>query len=266
MQPLVSVVIPCYNAEKYIEECVLSVLKQDYTPIEIIVVDDASTDASVSKIAEYPIIISRNTINVGECRTSAKGFSLAGGTYVCRLSADDMFVNSDHITRQVNEMEKYTLDWCYNNINLMGETIKDSIVCKTSWMPIPIRYSAWFFYLFDNFFLHFPNVCYIIAITRNPINSSALMFRRSTYEKYLTWDHGLVSVCDATLLGTMFLCGLRGRAVHSTGSFYRIHTEQATGKPETTKILSKVRMILCNEIRVTPHPLWMKLTMRFLYG
>ena len=98
MQPLVSVVIPCYNAGDFIEDCVLSVLRQDYSPIEIIVVDDASTDRSVPTIAEYPICISRNTINVGECKTSARGFAMASGKYVCRLSADDMFVNTDHIS------------------------------------------------------------------------------------------------------------------------------------------------------------------------
>ena len=96
MNPLVTVVIPLYNCEEYIEECVLSVLKQDYTPIEIIVVDDASTDGSVAKIAEYPVCISRNTINVGECKTSERGFGLAGGKYICRLSCDDIFVNSNH--------------------------------------------------------------------------------------------------------------------------------------------------------------------------
>jgi glycosyltransferase involved in cell wall biosynthesis len=265
-------IIPCYNAEKYIEECVLSVLKQDYTPIEIIVVDDASTDASVSKIAEYPVIIIRNPMNAGECKTSARGFALATGTYVCRLSADDAFVNTNHISKQVSVMEELNskgmlkYEWCYNSINLVGETIATADVCQSSWVPIPIRYSAWFFYIFDNIFLKFPNVCYIIALTRNPINSSALMFRTSTYKIFLTWDSAFRSVCDATLLGRIFLRGFPGFAIHSMGSFYRTHPAQATGKPETNVISSGVRKELFDNIRYGNHPLWMKLTMRFLYG
>ena len=43
-KPLVSVVIPAYNAEKYIKEAVLSIYKQHYSPLEVVVVNDASTD------------------------------------------------------------------------------------------------------------------------------------------------------------------------------------------------------------------------------
>lgn len=51
--PQVSVIIPAYNAEKYIEECVLSVLKQNYQNLEIIVVNDGSSDSTLSIFDEY---------------------------------------------------------------------------------------------------------------------------------------------------------------------------------------------------------------------
>lgn len=266
MKPSVSVVIPCYNAEEFIEECVLSVLRQDYSPIEIIVVDDASTDNSVSKIAEYPICISRNTINAGECKTSARGFSMASGKYICRLSADDTFVNNNHISRQVEEMERYNLDWCYNSKSLVGNTIESSIETQTSWIPIPIRHSAIFFNVFDNFMLSLTNVCYLIAITRNPINSSALMIRADMYYKSLTWDSSLRTRCDGSLIGKMFLRGLKARAIPEVGAFYRIHSNQATGKQEANRDLVFMRERLCNEIKNNNHPLWMKLIVRCLHG
>ena len=49
-EPLVSVIIPCYNNGKYIEECVRSVLNQSYKNFEIIIINDASTDDSAEKI------------------------------------------------------------------------------------------------------------------------------------------------------------------------------------------------------------------------
>ena len=48
--PLVSVIVSCYNHEKYIEECILSILNQDYKNIELLVVDDGSSDTSVDII------------------------------------------------------------------------------------------------------------------------------------------------------------------------------------------------------------------------
>lgn len=268
MKPLVSVVIPCYNAEKYIDECLDSVMKQDYPSLEVIIVEDCSTDSTRARLALYkstrPARAIYNTQNMGECKTSAKGFAEAKGKYSCRLSADDMFVNPDHISRQVEEMEKYNLDWCYNSKSLVGATLQTATESQTAWVPIPIRYSAKFFNIFDNLFLRFQNVCYLIAITRNPINSSSLMIRAETYHKSLTWDSSLRSVCDGTLIGKMFLMGLKVRAIPTVGAFYRIHPGQATGKPETNRDLAAMRDRLKAEIMNNSHPSWMKFIVRIL--
>jgi len=273
--PLVSVVVPCYNAEKFIADCLQSVIIQDYQPIEIIVVDDCSTDNSVEEIRRFmktstkKVALLCNSHNLGECRTSELGFQKATGEYVCRLSADDMFVNTDHISRQVNEMEMYDLDWCYNNCNLVGETIQDAVVCNTAWLPIPIRYSATAFHIFDNALLkYFPNVCYLIAITRNPINSSALMIRKDVHTTHgKRWDgSGLHSVCDAWLIGNLLLSGAKVRAIHSTGSFYRIHDGQATGKSNTNADAIQMRHVLYKRTLAGDSPVWMKLCVEVLYG
>jgi len=271
-KPLVSVVIPAYNAEKWIYECIDSVMKQDYPNIEIAVVDDASTDNTKQILLKilnstHPcsMIISCHNQNMGECITSSDGFALTTGKYACRLSADDMFVNTNHITKQVEEMEKYNLDWCYNNINLVGRSLYDCKISETSWVPIPIRYSARFFYRFDNLFLKFSDVCYLIAIVRNPINSSALMIRKSTYDKYrLTWDNGYRTCGDSTLIADMFLHGLKVHAIHSIGSFYRIHPDQSTGKPDTNRDYKMIRECLYNEIKNNNNSLWIKITLQVI--
>jgi glycosyltransferase involved in cell wall biosynthesis len=247
---LVSVVIPLYNCEEYIEECVLSVLKQDYTPIEIIVVDDASTDCGVAKIAGYPICISRNTINVGECKTSQRGFEMAGGKYICRLSCDDVYTNPNHISTQVAEMEKYNLDWCYNSIIKTGGSPDTSVTLQTSWFPQ--------LHSIDNIFLHFHNYCYLIAIIKNPVCFGSVMFRADTFRKHLSWDTHARTVCDGYILGQMFLLKLKARAIAKPGSFWRTSDYQQTGKPATTEAYHKLRRYMYDEIKFGNHPLWMK--------
>lgn len=104
-QPLVSVICLCYNHAKYISECIESVLKQTYKNIEIIIVDDASTDGSKAIIREivkdHPEI---NFIdldrNVGNCKAFNKGLAVAKGDYLVDLATDDIF-SSDRIAKQI---------------------------------------------------------------------------------------------------------------------------------------------------------------------
>lgn len=268
--PLVSVVIPCYNAEKWIQECIHSVLMQRYRPIEIVVVDDASTDKSVEEVTKlqqqsdprmkYPCItLLKNETNLGECKTSAKGFDAARGKYICRLSADDMFADRYHLSRQVIEMETNLLDFCYNSLRLQGESLERSERKCPVLLPVPVKLSREWMHIFDNVLLHFPNVCYLITAWNNPINSSSLMIRNSTYQDKLTWDgSGLRSCCDTALIAKMFLKNLKGKAIHEFGSLYRIHTSQATGTTAASYDLRCIQKQIYHEGESDDKPLWMR--------
>ena len=91
----VSVIIPVYNAEKYLPECMESILSQTYKNIEIICVDDGSTDSSAKIIKFYQKIDKRiNLIQqtnqyAGAARNH--GFDVSGGDYIMFLDADDYF-------------------------------------------------------------------------------------------------------------------------------------------------------------------------------
>jgi glycosyltransferase involved in cell wall biosynthesis len=94
-QPLVSVIIPAYNAEAYIDDALRSVLAQSYPKIEIIVVDDGSTDATGERVAAYERTVSyHRQLNSGGFPGVARniGMEMSDGDYICFLDADDVML------------------------------------------------------------------------------------------------------------------------------------------------------------------------------
>lgn len=105
MKPLVSVIIPVFNAGAFIREAVLSVIDQDYRNIEIIIVNDGSTDNSkdiINKLSEnHSNIKTVHRENKGVCYTRNEGISLANGEFIALLDADDVCL-PNRISTQVN--------------------------------------------------------------------------------------------------------------------------------------------------------------------
>lgn len=89
----ISVVIPCYNHESYIEQAIDSVLGQDWPDIDLIIIDDGSSDKSAAVVAEYrnknPDFRFVTRENRGIIRTLNEGIEMAGGDYFCLLASDD---------------------------------------------------------------------------------------------------------------------------------------------------------------------------------
>ncbi|WP_300727646.1 glycosyltransferase family 2 protein [uncultured Bacteroides sp.] len=101
----VSIIIPCYNAEKYIGRSILSALQQSYTQTEIIVINDGSTDNSLSEIQK--IQDSRikliNQTNQGAAKARNNGLQQATGDYIQFLDADDI-LDKDKILNQMKQL------------------------------------------------------------------------------------------------------------------------------------------------------------------
>jgi len=103
--PLVSVLIPCYNAERWIAETLDSVLAQSYRPLEIVVVDDGSTDGTAAVLGRYAargVSIIRQE-NRGQTAALNRGLSAAKGELVQYLDADDLLA-PDKIALQVERL------------------------------------------------------------------------------------------------------------------------------------------------------------------
>ena len=105
MKALVSVIIPLYNGEKYIEETIKSVLSQTYAPVEIIVVDDGSTDKGADIARQYPVILIQQK-NKGISGARNTGINASKGEFIALLDQDDLF-KPNKIELQVNFLNKH---------------------------------------------------------------------------------------------------------------------------------------------------------------
>ena len=88
-KPLVSVIIPVYNGEKYVEQALESVFKQDYQPFEVIVVDDGSTDRTAQIIGKYDNVQYIYQTNQGVATARNTGIENSRGELIAFLDADD---------------------------------------------------------------------------------------------------------------------------------------------------------------------------------
>ena len=107
-KPIVSIIMPCWNSGEYIEESILSALAQDYPAIELIVVDDGSTDAATIAILDglqHPRIKVLREKHAGPSHARNCGIEAASGTYILPLDSDDL-IEPVYVSRCVEVLEQ----------------------------------------------------------------------------------------------------------------------------------------------------------------
>lgn len=113
MEELISIIIPVYNVEKYLESCLNSIINQTYKNIEIIVINDGSTDNSLDIIKKYQeqdnriILIDRE--NKGVLFTRVEGYKISNGKYITFVDSDD-WIEENTIEILYNKCIKYNAD------------------------------------------------------------------------------------------------------------------------------------------------------------
>jgi glycosyltransferase involved in cell wall biosynthesis len=124
--PLVSVVTPVYNGEKYIRRTIESVLAQERAAIEYIVVDGASTDGTMKIVQEYSDRITTivSEPDSGMYNAINKGFALASGTIFSYLNSDDTYLPGT-IAKVVRCFADQALDLCFGNCIYVDATDRE---------------------------------------------------------------------------------------------------------------------------------------------
>lgn len=128
MNPVVSVIIPVYNVQDYIEQCLASVLNQTYRELEVIMINDGSTDNSgilAKKIADSDvrcILITQKNGGLSNARNN--GLARATGKYVYFLDSDD-WIENNTFEILVNSAEVSNCDLVVHNVNVVDATTFD---------------------------------------------------------------------------------------------------------------------------------------------
>lgn len=122
-KPIISIIIPVYNAEKHIELCIENILSQTFKDYEIICIDDGSTDASFKILNEQKLLDKRirviNQENRGPGAARNLGISLAMGTFICFIDIDDCFTDNNSLTNLICAQMRYNSDFVVGKISVI---------------------------------------------------------------------------------------------------------------------------------------------------
>lgn len=245
---MVTVVIPAYNAEEFIEDAVKSCFNQTYRPMETIVVNDGSTDTTANEVKVLADALYKNDFelrlidigkNMGAANALNVGFSSAEGAYICWLSADDIFIDREKIKRQIRYMKRTGADWGYFRDCYSGLNISTARLVKTSYLP-RLR-------IFDPLFIHDSDLRLAMLFFRNPINGSSVVIKKDCVESYGQFDPSTRNVDGDGDLWMRYsalklkLCALKGAPV-----FYREHEKQTSKRKDYMMYgceLTRMRML-----------------------
>ncbi len=210
--PLVSVVISVYNMEGYLEETVNSVLSSDYPNIEIIIMDDGSTDDSLKKayqLAEnYKSIKVFSQVNAGVAHARNNAISRSNGLFIFPLDSDDK-ISTTCISKAVQVL-------------ISDEEVK-CVTCKAEFFGA--RLGEW----------RLPSYSISLLARKNMLPASA-MFRKSDWERVGGYDEQIIAREDWAFWIAVLKDG--GKVVHldDIGLYYRIRNRS---KRVTDRLLKK---------------------------
>lgn len=154
MQSLISVIIPVYNAEKYLSACLESVMAQTYKNLEILLVNDGSTDNSVAVCEEFAVkdqrikLIHKENGGVSSARNC--GLQNANGEYVTFIDSDD-YVDKDYVQALYDALQTDNADMSFCNFVYAGKTLESSgeklpdAICIDKNSPETVRFLSRFF-------------------------------------------------------------------------------------------------------------------------
>lgn len=218
---LISIILPAYNAEKTLAESVNSVLAQTYDKIELVIIDDGSTDGTKALAEAFSEKDSRvrvlsNEVNIGVLKTRLRGVRSAMGQWIAFIDSDDLW-NRDKLKKQMTLLQETESVLSYTGsgyIDLNGNAL--------SWV------------------LHVPSeVTFKGLLKQNIISNSSVLVKKDIFLKYSPFseDHRDMHedfACWLLILkGKYNVCGIDEPLIT-----YRVHRKSMTGNKLHSAVLN----------------------------
>lgn len=204
--PMISVIIPVYNVEKYLRQCVDSVLTQNYKNIEIILVDDGSTDSSplicdqLKENSDRIITIHKQNGGLSDARN--EGIKAARGNYILFLDGDDFWDDRNAVSKLVNRITKTQADVLNFSYKKYYEAANKKVPYFSGIEAMPEELNE----LYDQLKFLTEKGLYIASACNKMIKRSIfteeLFFRKNVYSEDIEWCAKLM----ATVRSMDFVC------------------------------------------------------------
>ena len=204
---LVSVIVPAYNGEAYIQQAIASIVAQTYGNYEIIVVDDGSTDSTKQIVTQYPIQYLWQS-NQGVAQARNRGLEVAAGKYIAFLDQDDWFL-PHKLAFQVGLMEQHSH---IGIVNSGWQIVNSEGMLQAEVQP----------------WKHLKTLAPADLIVWKPVFLGAMLFRRSWLQKISGFDPHLQQTPDVELCLRLAAQGCEGKWLQQATVAYRQHQSNAS--------------------------------------
>lgn len=124
MKPTISIILPCYNVEPYIEDCLMSILNQSFKSYEVLCIEDCSTDNTLHIIQRYvstypeKIRLIQQCQNMGIANARNKGIAFSHGAYLCFVDSDDL-LKPNALDLMFKAIKQHNADICMANFEFL---------------------------------------------------------------------------------------------------------------------------------------------------
>lgn len=228
-QPLVSIILPCYNAEKYLKYALDSILNQNYKNLEIICINDGSSDATYEILKTYKskddrIVIVNNDVNLGLISSLNNALKLANGVYFARMDADD-YSSPDRISKQVKFIELMPeidlVSSAYNYFKIDGQ--------KLDYIP-PIAIT--------------PNALKFLSLFCTPLTHASVLAKSSLIHKGLyVYNHDYPYAEDFELFSRLAWNDVKMSAMEDSLYWVRLHSDSVSIKYNSIQFQTNLNIV-----------------------
>ena len=204
MTPLISIIIPCYNSSKYIEQCILSIINQTFKSYELIIIDGKSNDRTINILLKYKKFINFFLVekDKGQSNAMNKGLKIARGKFVSIMDSDDFYDKDVFLRIYLENLKNRNLDIIVGNGKYFNQIQPNRLFNQ--------RIEKNPFYNINNYY---------------SLQTPSIFWKKALHDKYGLFNEKLHYTMDWEFFIRIKPCNLRVLKINQNFSLYRHHID-----------------------------------------